>query len=356
MKLIQALATAVVVLVATQASAVSVRMKFKTFSSGPSVYACNAGLMHRESSVRACYFEGTNQACTPSTCSNTSTVCDTRCVCTTAGGGEYLKDYMIGSTLKWADNGVVGETNVQSHTKGAGELLFNQLVSDGDAINTRIKELRFNLGSELYGAQYFVDVCYRGPQIEYYKDGVSARFSILAQVAATDFLATGANGGDNNRDGLVIPGTVDGQKYTELADMKVKTYVNCDLQGEGLLRYSLNGLIANTGSYNTSVNELLFVISPLTGLPIGGTDLYMVSTAQSVTATGVNLLDTHLVNSTHAPRFCKVRYVFTENGVNSTKNLRKWQRHGAEMCTFTDIQPESDAPNSGGDNEGGTII
>ncbi|MNY53343.1 hypothetical protein D3C86_1890900 [compost metagenome] len=45
-------------------------------------------------------------------------------------------------------------------------------------------------------------------------------------------------------------------------------------------------------------------------------------------------------NDTHTPRFCKVRYIFKETNAatGSIKNLRKWQRHGAEMCTYTNIE------------------
>ncbi|MCX7979145.1 MAG: protease, partial [Bdellovibrionaceae bacterium] len=230
------------------AEAISLRFKFKVFSSGPNIYACNAGIMAPPINKKVCYYEGTTNACTPTTCGTTGEICDTRCICTGNEGGEYLMNYGKVSYEDWKDNGdtsvtgqVVGKTFASTGNDWA------QPYPDSESFNRRIKDLSFNLGSELYGARYFVDICYRGPQIEYFEDGVKANFSLLAEANATDFFQTGPNGGDNNRDGLVIPGTVDGKKYTELAGLTVQAFAACDLQGVGALQYARN----NAGQYNT---------------------------------------------------------------------------------------------------------
>jgi hypothetical protein len=170
-----------------------------------------------------------------------------------------------------------------------------------------------------------------------FEQGVKANFGLKTQAFATDFLATGVNGGENNRDGLIIPGTVDGKKYTELAGVKVQSFVTCDFQGQGQYVYArnLNNL------YNTADNEAGFVaganLSP-SGATEGGS-AFFTSSISGVSGQVADLMNISIgSNTSKAPRFCKIRYIFTETDfANALPNLRKWQRHGAEMCTSTDI-------------------
>ncbi|PIS12025.1 MAG: protease, partial [Bdellovibrio sp. CG10_big_fil_rev_8_21_14_0_10_47_8] len=177
----------------------------------------------------------------------------------------------------------------------------------------------------------------RGPQIEYFEDHVNTNFALTAQAFATDFLATGPNPGENNRDGLTIPGTVDGKKYTELAGVTVQAFVVCDMQGQGSYIYARN----NSNVYNTADNEATFTFGA-NKLPNGaseGASAFWLSTPKGVSSSVADLLNPWITSgSSKTPRFCKVRYVFTEtNWSTALPNLRKWQRHGAEMCTYTEI-------------------
>lgn len=324
--------------------AISLRFKFKVFSSGPSIYACNAGIAHSPSAAKVCYFEGTTTACTPNDCTDKA-ICNTSCVCTGNNGGDSLMDYLKVTSVDWKDHKTTGdnitETGTQQITRsapyGGG---FNYAIADNATTWTkRIKELTFNLGSELYGAEYFVDVCFRGPQIEYFADNVTINTSLLAQTSVTDFLATGVNAGDNSRDNLVIPGLVDGKTYTDLAGLQVKAYYTCDMQGQGTYKYGHNGSTANSGTYNTTNNEANFSLDG-SGYPTNGTDLYGHSGSfTSVAGNGLDLINTWITQGTKAPRFCKIRYVFKEtNQFGSLPFMRKWQRHGAEVCTYTKIE------------------
>lgn len=343
-KLMLMLSAVTMFAVAQNANAISLRFKFKTFSSGPSMYACNAGIMTPTQNKKVCYFEGTQTQCTQSTCSDTSTNCNTRCVCSGDNGGDYLMNYGKVDYQDWKDNGdtsaATGKGTSTFASSYPGQDSWNQPYADSQSWGHSISNLSFNLGSELYGAKYFVDICYRAPQIEYYEDGVVANFDLQAQANATDFLATGVNGGDNNRDGLVIPGTVDGQKYTQLAGLQVQAFVVCDKQGEGTYKYARN----NSGAYNTALNEATFNFGQ-NGTPTGGGDFFTSSSTANMVSGNASLIDGWVnLNSSHAPRFCKVRYVFTETNAASTlPNLRKWQRHGAEMCTWTNIEEGASA-------------
>lgn len=345
-------AVAMLLISAQSANAISLRFKFKTFSSGPEIYACNAGLRHKETRHKACYFEDTQTACTPQECNGTK--CDTRCICTNDNGGEFLMDYMKGSYNTWTDatpsnNGGFWNTTWTASSKQAGNGTYATLVNHPDAFATRIKELSFNLGSELYGAEYFVDVCYRGPQIEYFADGVPANFSLLVQATATDFIANAVNPGDNHphsggandqgQEGLTMNPT--SPKYTTLAGLTVQAFAVCDVQGQGTYKYAHNGATANVGDYNTLKNEAGFQDW---NNPVSGNGDWFASSNPTSIASASSLINNNITSSsTKTPRFCRIRYVFKEtNGAvdsNSTfKNLRKWQRHGAEMCTYTKIE------------------
>lgn len=336
-----ALAAALAVsMLAVNAQAISLRYKFKVFSSGPNIYACNAGIIAQQTNKKVCYFQGTNQTCTPDDCSTTGAKCDSSCLCTSTNGGDWLMNYGKVSYQDWKDNGdtsvtgkITGKTFAASSDIGG----TSQALTDPTSWNHRITDLSFNLGSELYTAKYFVDICYRAPQIEYFEDGVKSNFTLKAQAFATDFLSVSPNPGENSRDGLVIPGGVDGQKYTELAGVKVESFVSCDFQGQG--NYVLARNISNL--YNTADNEAGFNVAG-DGSPNGATEgnsSFWKSSAKGVSSSVADLLDVTITNnSVKAPRFCKVRYMFTETNWNvNLPNLRKWQRHGAEMCTYTEI-------------------
>jgi len=323
--------------------AISLRFKFKTYSSGPSIYACNAGLRTPPLNKKVCYFEGTTNTCTPNDCAD-GQVCNTRCICNGDSGGDYLMNYFAGTHVEWKDNGVIGDTN-ETRVTGTGSNSWSTLLNDTTSWSKSIKELSFNLGSELYGAQYFVDICYRGPQIEYWEDNVIANFALRAQASATDFLAEGVNPGDNSRDGLVIPGTVDGKKYTELAGLKVQSFVVCDQQGLGTYKYARN----NNNAYNTTDTSAAFKVNAGSGFPFAAnesSDLYLSSSSAFINASSLDLFGGSLgqnwlnLNNTKTPRFCRIRYVFTESNAaqSSGVNFRKWQRHGAEICTYTSIE------------------
>jgi len=318
----------------TTSEAVSFRFKFKVNSSVPSIYACTAGLRHVRKNGRVCYFKGTTNACTPNTCAD-GTICDTQCLCAGANGGTYLMDYFKLKAADWVDNGVLSAPVQMDAVRSLGNQQFAQQFDDTTAWNKSINELQFNLGSELYGAEYFVDICYRGPQIEYFRDNVAANFSLLAETGITDFLATAPNPGDNSRDGLIIPGLVDGKKYSELAGLKVQAFTVCDVQGEGGLQYATNG----SNQYNTSQNEANFSLGG-NQFPVWGSDRFYSSSQQSYATNEMTLINSWITsNSSHTPRFCKVRYIFSETNQSSSLPLfRKWQRHGAEVCTTTAIE------------------
>jgi hypothetical protein len=345
MKKVMMLVAAIGLMAVTQnANAIALRFKFKTFSSGPNIYACNAGIRAPELRNKVCYFQDTGLACDATqACSDTQTNCNSSCVCAGTNGGQWLMNYGKADYQDWKDNDDTTATGVKAgQTFVSSGNDWAQLMGNTDAWSHRIKNLQFDLGSELYNAEYFVDICFRGPQIDYYlvDNGVSANFDIQAQVNATDFIATGVNPGENNRDGLTLSPAGIPFKYTEISGLKVKAEVICDRQGQGTYKFAHDGSTLNAGSYvfNASKIDSDFG-SASKDLDAVSNEGYLKDGIANLNFSSINnWLNLYAYN---APRFCKVRYTFTETNAsqNTLKvNLRKWQRHGAEMCTYTNIE------------------
>lgn len=339
-KLTYAFATAALVVTASQSvSALEYRFKFKVTSSGPDMYACNAGLRTIPLNCDVCYKENSDGTKTPverpGSCSSTATNCGSRIKCVSRGtnNGESYMNYLTAGLRSWTDHSQNQAPRSNVSRTGTANT-FQQIVANNVAMDNKIEDLLFELGSEVYSAQYFVDVCYRAPQHDYRAAGINANYSILANVGSTDFLSQGATHGDNNRTGIIMQNNAELNRYTQTAGVKVQSYVVCDLQGQGTYQNGSNA----AGNFNTTDNEADFVIGA-NGLPTSGQNgsFFYASDLKNLTGDAMDMASLSVIN----PRFCKVRYVFTEtkglscNGGNSV--FRDWTRKGAEMCTFTVI-------------------
>lgn len=336
----RALATIAIVVTATQAvSALEYRFKFKVTSSGPDMYACNAGMRTTPLNCDVCYKENSDGTKTPidrpGSCSSTATNCGSRIKCVSRGvnNGENYMNYLTAGKRGWTDHSQAQGPRTNINIRGAAST-FQQIVAGNVAMDTKIEDLLFELGNETYSAQYFVDICYRAPQHEYRANGIEANYNILANVGSTDFLSQGQTKGDSDRSGLLMLNNADLARYTQQAGVKVQSYVVCDLQGQGVLQNATNA----SGVYNTSENEADFVIGA-DGLPVSGLNgsFFKASDLRSLTGDAMDMISTSVSNA----RFCKVRYLFTETkGLSCTGGssvFRDWTRKGAEMCTFTVI-------------------
>ncbi len=307
-------------LVTTNAMAVSVEFKFDINSSGPSIYPCDAGLKHAAHQERVCYDRVTAESCNPARCTD-EVQCN--CVCTadsTSGAGEYRHDFLKASYAKWSENGETA-TNVSSKSVAAKQSSFARVFKNNLEWDQQLTKLSFNLGSERYGAEFYLDVCYRGPQIEYYMAGSLAdtpNFLLRAQATVTDI------------------NTNNGMNYSSLADLQVRAVAVCDQQGKGSYVYAHDG----SGNYdNTFAHEINNNMTVANGQ-------FVKSVAFTGFNTGSNLfLIKNWINvrTTKTPRFCKVRYTFKENKRNSSdllSQIRKWKIQQAEVCTYTSINED----------------
>jgi hypothetical protein len=276
----------------------SLTFNFQVWSSGPDIFACNAGLKHPATNQVFCYDVITNAACTAGT---------HNCECSGANGGAYLMDFFNAS---YANYDVAAP--ISTISKQAGQSSYATLFTDSAAWQKKLSTLSFNFGSELYGTEYFLDICFLGPQIEYYHNNVTSNWSHDAKVTVTDLLVA------------------NGLSYADLADLEVKAETVCDLQADGDYVYAASDV--PYGSYNNFVNEVV----------MGSTDNDYVKTTSYTPVTGntQHLIATWIIqNSTKSPRYCKTRYSFKETAV---QNFRKWQIHGAQVSTWTKYEEDAE--------------
>ncbi|MCB0347715.1 MAG: hypothetical protein KDD37_02725 [Bdellovibrionales bacterium] len=283
------------------AFAISLVYKFNVDSSGPDLYACNAGIRHVESTY--CYIrDNPQQTCEPALSCGPGQNCNiSNCVCIT-GQGSNRVDQVIAKYTKWTDHGY----------SSAGPLLTKQLIANGnwqqlftdidawnwelssdDIPNSSSRNLVFNLTSELYNAEYFVDICYRGPRID------------LSGSSGGQYAFSAATYGDDSFGELFPDGTL--ARYLELARLSTKAQVQC---------YSTPG---NFNSPMGSWGPFL-----MNGQTINFTSAFVLATLPQI------------------PKFCKIRFYYSETSNKPRANTT--QR--ARMCTDTSIdEPSTDAQN-----------
>jgi hypothetical protein len=290
------------------AHAINLTFQFDVQSSGSSIYACNAGLQHPTNQSVVCYDRYDLGACNPNACQSEE---ECNCVCTgglygtnhsTSRAGHYRLDYLTAQYANWTDNGeAMGHlTSVNKYAKNSSNYgTYNQLFHGVD-FNHQLKELHFVLGSERYGAEYFLDVCYRAPQVDY-PTNVTLNYRIDESVTITD-LVTSA--GDTNFD-LDNSGTnyYTDKPYYELANLQVKSITYC-----------------KDKSGHVVVNK--------------ETPWKSFSTAQNIA-----LLSGH--NVAKDLKGCFVRYKFREMNTTGIDSIRKWKKQEARVCTYTSVnEPE----------------
>lgn len=314
---------------ASSAFAVSVEFSFDINSSGPSIYPCNAGIRHDAHSSRVCYDRVTQSSCNPSACVSEQ-ACNCVCTGSTNDQGEYRLDFMRASFADWTDNGQYAGSSASKNLyakNGSFHELFD--VNNKEEWNKQVTKLEFDLGSERYGAEFYLDVCYRGPQIEYFyaqqNGGFSGspsgyefpNFALKSQATVTDLVSS------------------NGLRYSDLSDLKVKVSAVCDQQGKGSYPYAGSGNPAGATVYDQVLNDIIGVTVT------GGQYAKTVPYRSFNNASSLYLIDEFInANNAFTPRFCKVRYTFIENRRNDSNllsQIRKWKQHKAQVCTFTEI-------------------
>jgi hypothetical protein len=208
----------------------------------------------------------------------------------------------------WTDN---QETSTAPNNRklSSGYDWTSLFPAPNEAYANQVRDLTVNLGSEIYGAEYFIDICYRGAQIDY--TGVPGlSFGLVGKVTVTN-LKTGTN-------------------YQDLSKLKVKAETKCIMKDS--FDYCSADTVPGAASEqceNTNISHTTIRTSALTPAYTSAQQLELlnVSTMGSGTA--------------RAPKFCYTRYTFSE----TSKKVRKWKEQKARVCTYTRISELSQEDN-----------
>ena len=291
------------------AQAMEVTFNFNVYSSGADIYPCNAGLSSSPLVTAAsCHLVNSTNPCASGSAG---------CVCSSVSANTASQDYLTASLTNWDLSGA--PTAVQQQGVAGGMI---PLVADGSDFAHRLTNLSFNLGSEAYGDTYFVDICYRGPQVDYWQNDVGVNMVLNATTTVSDL--AGVAGSASN--------------YINLASLAVGSTVACDLQGMGA-----NTTAAGVGGYNSLSMDLVGGVN-LSGADVSYSNALGVGVGTGITSVFPGLALSQTVPSptganvqfNGVPRYCKVRYAFQEQ----SGAPRAWQVHGATVQTFTQIQAQ----------------
>jgi len=317
MNLVKKALFAVALLAATfSVQAIEVSFDFSVYSSGSSIYPCNAGIKHAKTNEVICYERANPTAsCNPNACAEGES-CD--CVCTGTRGRSNV-DFLTAGYTQWTDhNETIGSSNSASvKAKNHVNFLFKnendrRTALNGNYFNKQLTSLSFNLGSETFGAKYFLDICFRGPQIDYASAGISTNWTAKSQATIQDM--------------------VDHASYAGVSGLKVKSHIVCDYQQAG--QPNDTDFVPNFRNFDRS--DRFGLISKVA---LGLSDV----ASSSADITGVN---------NTAPTFCRVRYIFSEgHGLTGRALFRPWEKQAAKVCTKTSVE---EAQVSNGDATTGT--
>jgi hypothetical protein len=198
------LALLAMVAMTQNASAITSTFTFDVLSSGPDIYVCNAGIKHK------------NPSGTVSDQQGNGTV-------STDDPGEYLQDvmeYRFGTWDVWTHQLNDGNSNTRAKASGNNNFVAangssSMKSNQGSAHKSNYGKhnekskvltfLQFELSSERFGTEYFVDVCYYGPR--FHSGPVGTHFAASAK-------AMFKNIHHNN--------------YRSLSKLKVKAELYCD--------------------------------------------------------------------------------------------------------------------------------
>lgn len=275
------------------------------------IYACDAGIRHKNHTDRICFDRDSQDACDPGLCNNQV---DCNCICSggTTNNDQERLDLIQLRYKTWSENSNSNAPTTHTVVFATGEN-FSRVFTANNEWNKQITQINFNLGSERYGSEFYLDVCYRGPVVEYFDmfknyNGPAWKFPnhlIKLQVTLTDLA------------------TSEPYKYSQLADLKMKMTTTCDVQGEGQHKYATGG------------NQISDVS--------GGDKNYFTNYASFGAGGTLVLLDDWInYGNGKTPRFCKIRYSFIENRRNNTSNplsqIRKRNQHKSRISTFSKIE------------------
>lgn len=278
---------------------------FEVTGSAEDIYVCNAGLNTVNTASSVSYYDAaTNAPLANCVGSGNCLSVDTQ--------DQHLKNTL---TATWGSypaptvaNNTSSITSANNSTAGTSGVLFN--ISSDASWENIVTELSFDLASPGRDARFFIDVCFRGSAVEWYENHGSS-LPLKWQVSST-----------------ITPQTLGSGRVSFSENLTAQATLACDVQGMGDQEFGRD----ENNTYNTllrDITETSILVSGFTA------DIESISSLANLTSnSATNPFTLEDIASTgpataRAPRFCKVRYYFAENG------NRRIQRAEGSLVTLT---------------------
>jgi hypothetical protein len=222
--------------------------------------------------------------------------------------------------------------------------------------NTEIHSLTFDFGSDTYGAHFFVDFCYFGPEIPFFREAKDLQFKTNFSASAN--ILTRKPLFANPQDRL--------REYNAFSKVGMQWEMACDVQGQGKYKYEYDlGNLANKDGIGSSALDITesssVAVNPTLSdggysAPASGLSNWVGHLSGDVFVSGAipnsKFLSPHrnelfgiqnkfwvTRNSPNAPRFCKLRTYFIE--VDTKDRQRALQRGEPEYLLSMPLNEEA---------------
>lgn len=264
---------------------------FTFTNTNPIFYPCNAGIRHSES-LAICTDILTGNSCLPSA-GNVSS-----CTCTSNGtAGSWDRDIVHLTYGDWVNppatvNPVTASDIIALNSTSTYASLF---ALEDIAYTKQITTFSIELGSEMYGSEYFVDLCYLGPTGTVGTNG--SNYSMKSTITVTNLKSN----------------------YQVNANLQTRAELKCFINKSN---QATTGVVPGVTATNYALNS-------------GATYTPLTTSANAVTI----LQDSGLINvqGDKVPRFCLARYYFKE----ATQSRRMEKLGQANASIYIEIKDKA---------------
>lgn len=213
---------------------------------------------------------------------------------------QYLKNSFSYSVVPYGSAG-----DYQTSSTSSGSNNFSASFVGAASFENTLNQLTFKLGSDYSGATYFFDVCVRGPETNYFDENPELMRDV-------NFLLR-SNIHRQSEDENGVPNITQDDEYADISKLNVRAFIHCDLQGLGENKFALD----SAGEFNPLKSDLDW--AALANDQKGMSDYFYESKSIPYEAGNNSLPDTMFItssaNRSQVPRFCVVRYQFTETAI-----------------------------------------
>ncbi len=295
------------------ANALEYRFKTKIVSSGPNMWACNAGVTSAIKNDKICYIGGDAKRgiCTPNGCSDKAT-CHTDCLCTSLAGMRWINMLNLSTTPVDAFGEKKSSKPNEIKSFYADSDVFRSVYSEAEGFANYIENLQAVFASEAYTGAYFFDICYLAPQISEFR----GNYRVASEHSAVSFDVidpTKLIGLDASRFNLnIVPS--DSQSYIGKARPTIEKYLACSTDIRVKAEFKLDDK----------------------GVPVGVSKGDIFKHVEAVDLTGDYKNDD--MGSVDGAYNCKMRYIVRETNWKSILPIKRATKpQGVEICTKTTL-------------------